>query len=279
MDGDFFFKVKFGEGDVRSVSMAEYLPNAVAAEMPVSFEPQALRAQAVAARTYIIYCTRHTNPKHPEANLCTDSGCCLAWLDETELRAGWGESFETNMALMDAACTETDGRMLVYDGAPILATFHSSSAGFTEDGAELWGAVPYLTSVASPETSEEVPNFVTTVEVAPENFRESIKLLYPDTPFGEDPAGWLGGTELDGSGRVRKVEVCGVPLTGSEMRSLFALRSTAFTLEYNGAAFVFTVTGYGHGLGLSQYGANAMAKIGSDYEEILAHYYPGATLK
>jgi stage II sporulation protein D len=276
-DEAFVFTLKHGE-TVSEISMAEYLPRAVAAEMPHEFHGEALRAQAVAARTYVLYCTRHENPKHPEADVCSDYGCCLAYLDEEVIRANWGEEYEANMAIISAACTETDGQIVTYEAQAILATFHSSSAGQTEDGAELWGDVPYLESVASPETAEDVPNYVSTVEVSPENLRDSVRLLYPEAAFSGDSALWVEGIENDESGRVRSVTICGIVLTGSEMRKLFSLRSTAFTLEYNGTAFIFTVTGFGHGLGMSQYGANVMAENGSGYREILAHYYPNTVI-
>ena len=126
----------------------------------------------------------------------------------------------------------------------------------------------------SPETENDVPDYVTTVEVSKENFRETVLLLKTDAAFTEDPSAWVTETELDESGRVSTMTIGGAVLTGSELRKLFALRSTAFTLEYKDGAFLFTVTGYGHGLGMSQYGANVMARNGFDYREILAHYYP-----
>jgi stage II sporulation protein D len=276
-DGDFRFTVLEGE-TVETVTMADYLPYVLAAEVPVSFAGEALKAQAVAARTYIAYCTEHANPKHPEANLCTEAGCCMAHSDETVLRGAWGEKFDEYFAIISTAVTETDGQVLSYDGEPILASFHSSSAGKTEDGAELWGDVPYLVSVKSPETENDVPDYVTTVEVTTENLRETILLLKPDAAFNGEPASWVGEADLDASGRVRAITVGGSLLTGSEMRKLFSLRSTAFTLEYRDGIFVFTVTGYGHGLGMSQYGANVMAKNGFGYREILEHYYPETKL-
>ena len=265
-------------GETQRLSMAEYLPRAVAAEMPVSFEPEALKSQAIAARTYVVYCTLNVNPKHPDRDICTDYSCCLAYLDEAVLRGNWGENFEANMAKIKTACSMTDGMILRYEDKPILATFHSSSAGKTETGEELWGTVPYLKSVSSPETGEDVPNFVSTIEVSTENLRENILLLYPETGFDADPADWLSGIQHGDSGRVRSVVICGSTLSGAEMRKLFSLRSTAFTLEYNGSFFVFTVSGYGHGLGMSQYGANVMAKNGFSSEEILSHYYPNTKL-
>lgn len=271
------FTVKDGD-TAKTVTMADYLPNALAAEMPVSFASEALKAQAVAARTYIVYCTAHENPKHPEADICTDSGCCLAYAGEEKLRAAWGADFDTNIAAVRKAVTDTDGQILVYDGTPILASFHSSSSGKTESGSALWGDVPYLVSVSSPETADDVPNFVTTVEVSADNLRQTVLSYKPEAVFDSEPAKWISGSELDESGRIKSVTVGGVQLSGAEMRKLFALRSTAFTLEYKNQIFIFTVTGYGHGLGMSQYGANVMAKNGFDYKEILFHYYPQTKL-
>jgi len=276
-DSEIAFTALIGGENVQT-TVEEYLPQALAAEMPVSFEPEALRAQAVAARTYIVYCTEHENPRHPDADLCTDSGCCMAWLDEAALRGHWGADYESNLELMKSAVQDTDGRILVCDAEPILASFHSSSAGMTEDGSELWGDVPYLTAVVSPETENDVPDFVTTVEVSVENFRESLLLLHPDTVFPEDAGQWLQGSELDESGRVRSVTIAGASFSGQEMRKLFSLRSTAFTLAYEDGIFKFTVTGYGHGLGLSQYGANVLARKGFTWEEILHHYYTDTDL-
>lgn len=264
--------------EVKTLTMEEYLPLVLAAEVPASFAQEALKAQAVAARTYIVYCAAHTNPKHPEASVCTKSGCCMAYHDEPELRGLWGEDYEAKWALLEAAAKDTDGEILRYEALPILASFHSSSAGKTEDGRELWGDVPYLKSVNSPETEADVPNFVTRVEVSRENFKETVLLLRPQAVFPENPADWVTETEHDESGRVRKMIIAGQSLTGPELRKLFSLRSTAFRLSFENDSFLFTVTGYGHGLGLSQYGANVMAKNGFQYREILAHYYPGAVL-
>jgi len=276
-DAEITFKV-IDSGEVKEVTMADYLPDVLAAEVPVAFSEEALKAQAVAARTYILYCTEHTNPKHPEADICTESGCCMAYKDEPELRGVWGDKYDENMRIISSAVTETDGQVLTFDENPILASFHSSSSGKTEAGSELWGDVPYLVCVNSPETKNDVPDYVTTVEVSKDNFRETVLLLKTNAKFSDNPSEWITNTELDESGRVRNMTVGGVQLSGSEMRKLFVLRSTAFTLEYKDRTFVFTVTGYGHGLGMSQYGANVMAKNGFDYKEILTHYYPQTEL-
>ena len=266
------------DGQAVSADMASFLPLVLAAEMPHTFETEALRAQAVAARTYILYCTAHENPRHPRADVCTEANCCLAYADEAGLRASWGENFQQYMQSLLEAAAFTDGQVLAFEDTPILAVFHSSSAGRTSAGAELWGDVPYLLSVDSPESANDVPNFVTWVEVTPEDFRDTALLLRPEAQFSDDASSWLGETERDVSGRVRRIIIGGAEFTGSELRRLFALRSTSFILEYRDEIFIFTVTGFGHGLGLSQYGANVMAKNGFNYREILLHYYPGTVI-
>ena len=160
----------------------------------------------------------------------------------------------------------------------MFAAFHSSSAGATEDCGAIWSARPYLISVDSPETAEEVPNYISSVELSALDFRDTVLYARPDADFTGDESGWIGEITHDESGRVASAVLGGEKLSGTELRSLFSLRSTAFTLEYTGSSFLFTVTGFGHGVGMSQYGANVMAKSGADYREILAHYYPGTQL-
>ena len=138
--------------------------------------------------------------------------------------------------------------------------------------------MPYLKSVSSPETGDSVPNFISTVELSELDFRDTILYLKPEADMTGDASAWIGKTELSSSGRVASVVIGGVSFTGSELRTLFGLRSTDFELSYNDGKFTFTVHGYGHGIGMSQYGANAMAKKGADYREILAHYYPSTFL-
>ena len=265
-------------GEVVETSMYEWLPGAVAGEMPASFEAEALKAQAVAARTYILSRMASPPASHPEAAVCDDPGCCKAHLTDAQLRENWGEDYAANLARIGGAVRSTDGQYLEYGGEAIEAVFHSSSAGMTEDAAELWSARPYLVSVSSPETAADVPDYVTSVEVSPEDFAARLGAAYPEADFSGGAAFWLGAVSRDGSGRVESVEAGGVSVPGTELRELFGLRSTAFTLDYTAGGFLFTVTGYGHGVGMSQYGANVMAGSGSEYGEILAHYYPGTAL-
>ena len=264
------------DGGAVTMDMQEYLVGVVAAEMPASFQGEALKAQAVAARTYAMYCAK--GQKHGEAQVCTDYACCQAWQSDEALRQKWGEDYDTYSQKIRAAVEATAGQYLSYEGQPVFAAFHSSSAGATEDCGQVWNPSPYLVSVSSPETAEDVPNYISTVECTPLDFRDTLLYAHPEADFTGEERGWIGEIRLDGSGRVASAVLGGVSMRGTELRQLFSLRSTAFQLEYTGESFRFTVTGYGHGVGMSQYGANVMARQGETYSGILAHYYPGTVL-
>lgn len=265
-------------GETVEMSMAEYLPMALAGEMPASFEPEALKAQAVALRTYALYCAKNRKSTHAGADVCAEAGCCCACADESALRESWKDGFETYYAKIRDAVLETDGQYLVYESEPILAAFHSSSFGQTESSADIWSARPYLVSVSSPETETEVTNLVTSVELTAQELRRAVMSAAPDCELSDNPEGWLGEIRRFDSGRVKSVELGGVELSGTAVRAMLSLRSTDFDIDYSGGVFVFTVRGYGHGVGMSQYGANIMAGTGAGYAEILEHYYPGAEL-
>ena len=264
------------DGSAAEMDMQDYLTGVLAAEMPASFRPEALKAQAVAARTYAMYCA--AGHKHGEADVCTDSACCQAWQSRERQQETWGGDYAAYAEKLRAAVDATAGRVLLYEGQPVFAAFHAASAGATEASGELWSPVPYLVSVESPETEADVPNFVSTLDCAALDFRDVLLSAYPEADFTGPEAEWIGPVTLDGSGRVRTACLGGVDIPGARLRSLFSLRSTAFTLSYSEGRFLFTVTGSGHGVGMSQYGAQVMAANGADYTQILAHYYPGTTL-
>ena len=255
----------------------EYLVGVVAAEMPADFEPEALKAQAVAARTYALYCA--ATGKHPDADVCTDPRCCQAWRSERQLCERWGADYEDKIRRIRRAVESTAGEVLRFQGAAVFAAFHSSSAGFTEDCGAIWRGLPYLVSVESPETADSVPNFVSSVSLSAQELRDALLAANPEADFAEAPEEWVGAIRRDASGRVAEAVIGGVPFSGVRLRTLFSLRSTAFDLDYADGVFHFTVTGFGHGVGMSQYGANVMAAEGADYRKILAHYYPGTELK
>lgn len=258
------------DGTPTVTDMTDYLTGVVAAEMPALFETEALKAQAVAARTYALYCAG----KHADADVCTDPGCCQAWISPEKMRENWGENYGSNYEKIRSAVESTAGEYLIYEGEPIFAAFHSSSCALTEDSGAIWNALPYLVSVTSPESSDTVPNYVTAVQCSPLDFRDTVLSACPEADFSGEESGWIGQTARDGSGRVESVTLGGVNVRGTELRRLFSLRSTAFTLEYTEGVFIFSVTGFGHGVGMSQYGANTMAARGEVYTAILAHYYP-----
>jgi stage II sporulation protein D len=263
-------------GEVLCLGEEDYLVGVVAAEMPASFPEEALKAQAVAARSYARCCA--ASGKHPGADLCADPGCCQAWQDEEALREKWGEDYEDRLGRVRSAVEATRGQVLTYGGEPILAVFHSSSAGATEDCGAVWNPRPYLVSVSSPEGPADVPGYCSSLRCAPLDFRDVILSAHPEADFSGPEEDWIGECRRDASGRVESLVLGGVPLSGTELRRLFSLRSTAFSLDCAEGMFVFSVTGFGHGVGMSQYGAMVMAREGADYRQILAHYYPGTVL-
>ena len=166
--------------------------------------------------------------------------------------------------------------MCLYGGQPIDAVFFSSAAGKTSDAVEVWGTdVPYLVSVDSPEGTE-VPGWQTMVTFTPSEFSARLLAQYPEADLSGDPTGWFGGLANDPSGAVAVITVGGVEMTGTKARSVFGLRSAHFTAAATAESVTFWVTGYGHGVGMSQYGANAMAGEGKSFQEILEWYYTGA---
>ena len=268
------------DGAVETLTAAEYLRSVVRGEMPATFEEEALKAQAAAERTYLYYRIA-AGPKatHPDADVCTDSACCTAWLSAEDARAKWGDKFDQYEAKIDQAVADTDGQVVLYDGAPIMAVFHSSSAGATAASGDVWAAsLPYLVSVKSPEDADSVPNYYSVNTFTAEEFRSIFCKAHPEAKLSGDTGGWVKDVLLTDTGRVAFATVGGVSVTGKELRSLYGLRSTAFTVEASGDSVTFRVTGYGHGVGMSQYGANALAKEGKTWQEILQWYYTGVTI-
>ena len=269
-------RLKTDDGQVVELTMADYLWGVVAAEMPASFEEEALKAQACAARTYTV--SRQNNPsdKHPDADICSDSTCCQAYIDRSDAETRWGLNAGVYSEKIEQAVAETDALGILYEGQPIQALFFSSAAGKTVDAVEVWGnSVDYLKSVDSPE-GDEVPNYHTQAVFSADEVKALTLAAYPGADLSGDPSAWFGTASRNEGGGVISIPLGGVTLTGSQVRSLFSLRSATFTVSYGEGGFTFDVTGYGHGVGMSQYGANSMAASGSTFEEILTWYYTGA---
>ena len=271
-------RVAMEDGSVSTLAMDEYLWCVVAAEMPASFASEALKAQVVAARTYTVAKMGRTVSTHPDADVCTDITCCQAYITRQQAQANWGDKAGEYTQKITQAVSATDGMILTYQGAPIQAVFFSSAAGKTVDAVEVWGSdVPYLTGVESPE-GEEVPNYHSTVEIPLEEFRSTLLAEYPDMKLEGDPSGWLGERTPNSAGGVASLVIGGVSVSGGALRALFNLRSTTFTLTLDAQQAHFAVTGYGHGVGMSQYGANAMANQGKSWQEIVTWYYTGVEI-
>ena len=279
LDSRTVLKVKNGD-TVEEIDLGTYLVGVVRAEMPAFFEEEALKAQAVAARTYTIYKIQTGGNHGEEANICTDSTCCQAYISEDRARANWGKDADAYEKKVENAVTSTDGETILYGGVPILAVFHSSSAGLTRAAGRVWlNDLPYLQAVDSPEEGEAIPNYYSRVEFSAVAFKEKLLAVAPEADFSGPMDGWLRNAVTDSAGSVETVEAGGVTVKGTQVRSALGLRSACFDWEVQNGKLVFYVTGYGHGVGLSQYGANQMAADGADYQEILTHYYTGVTVE
>lgn len=255
---------------IQNLTLHDYLIGVVLEEMPASFETEALKAQAVAARTFTM--RRVTcGDKHETADICGDSTCCQCYMDETEGPEVYGDGYADAYEKVRQAVEETDGQVLVCGGDLIDAAYFSSTSGSTEAAVSVWGSdVSYLQPVSSPEDVRWTETVVPFAE-----FRASL----PDAVLGDSTSGWIGAITRTEGGAVAAVEIGGVQYSGTELRSLFGLKSARFTISVTENAVIFEVAGAGHGVGMSQYGANTMAASGDTYQEILLHYYTDVTLK
>ena len=264
-------------GQVVELSRRDYVLGAVAAEMPVSWPDEALKAQAIAAHSYALYCRDHA--ADPAAGwLTADPARRQGYLTDTVLRSYWGTAYEENHARLAALVDAVETQVLYYDNAPAGTSYFAISNGQTEASENVWGsAVPYLVPVDS-STDREADHFTYTVQFSTAQTEELLKGLglAPDLSA---PEGWFGVAALTPSGYVASLPVCGQTITGPALRKALGLRSACFTVQYQNGTFFFTTMGYGHGVGLSQWGAKALAQQGQTAAQILAHYFPGTELR
>jgi len=265
-------------GEVEQVKLDEYLCNVVSAEMPATFEQEALKAQAIVARTYTIY--KILNKKHDNADICDDSTCCQAWISKDDRLAKWEENQrESNWQKICSAVNETSGKIITYENKPIDAFFHSNSGGITEVPVNVWGGTgyPYLQSV---ETSGEntYTQYASEVTLSQEELINKLKEKYSDISIDFTNSDDIKILEYTESTRVKTVKFGNHEISGVEARTLFGLKSTNFEISRDGNNIKFSVKGYGHGVGMSQTGADSMAKNGSRAEEIIKHFYTGVEI-
>ena len=259
------------DNTVVQLEMDDYITGVVLAEMPASFSLEALKAQAVVARTYAIRAASGFG-KHTDAAVCVNPSCCQAYLSEEEYRNMGG--LEENAQKVRSAVSDTGGLVLTYEGQLIEATYFSCSGGSTEDAVAVWGTdVPYLQATDSPG-EENAAHYSDTVTFSKEQFSSLLGVS-----LGSDPKKWIGSITYTAGGGVNTIEIGEKSFQGTAVRKALGLRSTAFSIVANESGVTITTKGFGHRVGMSQYGANAMAEAGSDYREILAHYYQGTALQ
>lgn len=266
-------------GNTEQVNIDDYLCNVVSAEMPADFEIEALKAQVIVARTYTIY--KILNKKHENADICDDSTCCQAWISKEDRLARWEESKrENNWKKINDCVNSTKGKIITYNNQPINAFFHSNSGGVTEIPVNVWGGTgyPYLQSV---ETSGEdaYNQYASEVTFTQEELINKLKQKYSDISIDFSNENEIKILEYTESTRVKTVKFGNHEISGVEARTLLGLKSTNFEITKDGDNIKFSVKGYGHGVGMSQTGADSMAKQGSTAEDIIRHFYAGVEIK
>lgn len=261
--------------EIEKMSLDEYLLGVVSAEMPVSFEEEALKAQAIVARTYTIYTIKNSKGKHGDADICDDSKCCQAWISKEDRLNKWDENKrEENWNKIQNVVYSTQGKIIVYDNEPIDAFFHSNSGGKTEEVSNVWGGtdLPYLKSVQT-SGEEAYTQYSSEVTISKVEFEEKIKERYPDFYINYSENECIKILEYTNGDRVKTIKIGNLNLSGVEVRTLLGLRSANFEFYINEEELKFSVKGYGHGVGMSQTGADALAKEGKKYDEIIKHFY------
>ncbi|MDR1733278.1 MAG: stage II sporulation protein D [Oscillospiraceae bacterium] len=261
-------------GKVESIPTKEYIKGVVAGEMSVGNQIEAIKAQVVASATYAMYRTAVKG-----AAELTDTGASdQAYLSEAQRKAKWGDNFDTYEKTLEKAVDEVYGYILQYEGQPIFAAFHAISSGTTESAENYWDEkLPYLVSVASPG-DKLAPTYTQTVALTKAEVEKALSDVKGLKLSSVDADKWFGEPERSEAGTVLKIEVGKGDMTGRELREALGLRSANFTVSYKSGSYTFTTKGYGHGVGMSQYGADFMARQGSDWKEILLHYYPGTEI-
>lgn len=262
-------------GEIEELNIDEYLYGVVSSEMPASYEMEALKAQAIVARTYTIYQCINNSTKHENADICDNYACCQAWISKEERLSKWSEEErEANWDKIVQAVDETSGKIITYNGTPINAFFHSNSGGITESSVNVWGGIeyPYLKSV---ETSGEdgYSQYQSEVTFTKEELINKIKEKHKEIQIDFNQTNCIEILEYTTSGRVKTIKFGNIQFAGTEARTILGLKSTNFTFAINDNKIIFSVIGYGHGVGMSQTGADSLAKSGSNAEEIIKHFY------
>ncbi|SHH60198.1 stage II sporulation protein D [Virgibacillus chiguensis] len=251
---------------VEGVPLEEYVAGVVASEMPAEFEKEALKAQSLAARTYIVNQKLHGEGAKQESDV-TDTVQHQVYKDEGQLQNLWGSDFDWKMKKVKEAVAETKGEIVTYKDAPITPAFFSTSNGYTENSEDYWeNELPYLRSVES-HWDEESPKYLDQKTFSIQQLEKALEVDLPNQfPLAVE-------TTRTDSNRVEQLQLGKQTFSGREIREKLELRSSDFTIEQKNNHFIFTTKGFGHGVGMSQYGANGMAKEGKNYQDIVRYYY------
>ncbi len=268
-------------GKVEDITAFDYVVGAVCAEMPATFEPEALKAQAVAAYTYAVRQREKAktapDPQLNGAYFSNDSSKYQAYFTENQQKQYYGENFEQYIEKIESAVSEVGGEYMTYKDEPIIAAFHSVSAGKTESAQDVWGSkIEYLTGVES-EYDTSAPKFMEEYEFNQAEMKELLEKAFEGIELQNDPKDWFGEETKSEGGTVLTIKTGDKTLTGQQLRFALSLRSAVFEIEYDDG-FKIVTKGCGHCVGMSQYGANEMAKTGKTYDEILKHYYTGVEI-
>ena len=270
------------DDEVVKMDIDDYIIGVVSAEMPASFEQEALKAQAVASRTYIHYKKNlidsgRSDGVHDDALVCDKFTHCKAYID-IENNNPWGDDYDKYKTKIEKAVRATKDEVIVYNEQPIAAVFHAASSGNTESSKDVWGGdFPYLVSVES-VGSKDSPKYEAETKIEFSEFEDKITSKNSQVILPKDTKDWFKASTRSESGGIIEVYIGGCEFSGNEIREMFKLNSTNFTVSYDKENVIFKTKGYGHGVGMSQYGANGLAKEGENYKDILTWYYSGTEI-
>ncbi len=257
-------------GEIKEMAVSDYLFGVLAGEMPALYEEEALKAQAVCAYTFTLW--RQKGNRDKGYDITDNYKVDQCYITEDAARKKWGSHADEYILKLQKAIADTQNEVLTYNGEIILSVYHAVSSGSTESAKNVWGGdYPYLQSVSS-VGDKLAKNYISQAEFTPEEIKKAFESTEEIT---KNPFSDLKRTD---AGTVKTIKFCGEEYKGSEIREKLDLKSSNFEVEFNDGKIIFTVYGYGHGVGMSQNGANYMAQQGSNYKEILSHYYKGTAV-
>jgi len=265
------------DGDLIELGLEDYLVGVTAAEMPANYDIEALKAQAVAARTYTLRKLNHNGcSKNDSADICTDSGHCQAYAADERLQSRWKKKYDENLSKIKEAVYSTAGEIITYRGEAIDAMYHASAGGATENSEDVYkNEIAYLRGVESPDSA----GYEKTVTYTFAEFADRINRKLGTSLRTETLPEEIEVLSRYPSGRVAKIRAGDKTISGNKFRGAAGLPSAMFTYELADETIVFSVKGYGHGVGMSQSGANHYAEQGMDYRDILHHYYTDVSIE